>query len=63
MRDYLVRWEIDVFDAESPEDAARMALESIKDLTNETHVFEVTATNGDGNVKTTYTVDLDPIES
>jgi hypothetical protein len=40
MRHYLTRWEIDVY-ADSPEDAARCALEIQRDPTSTATVFEV----------------------
>lgn len=41
MADYAVRWEIDVFDVDGPEDAARKALAIQRDPASTAVVFDV----------------------
>lgn len=52
MTNYLVSWSIDI-DADSPEEAAQIALQYLKDEDSLAHVFEV----NDGDL--THKVDLD----
>lgn len=61
MPDYTVRWEIDVFDADSPEDAARKALAVQRDPSSTATVFDVRRNAGD--VETiARRVDLEEVE-
>ena len=53
----LVRWEIDLWDVDTPEDAARKALDILRDPEAIANVFEVT--NADGTVTK---VDLDELD-
>lgn len=65
-RSYHVTWEIDFDegDCDSPEDAARRALDYIKRDDSIAHVFEVTEIrrHGKGSVRARHTVDLDALD-
>ncbi|MGB9886651.1 MAG: hypothetical protein ACPLRW_06600 [Moorellales bacterium] len=56
MPEYRVVWEIDV-EAESPDEAARLALQCVSDRTSIAHVFEVYDAYGNA-----HRVDLDGLE-
>jgi hypothetical protein len=62
MSDYLVRWSINLY-ANSPREAAQMALEIQKDATSIAHVYEVIKI-GEGLARDEHTlIDLDFPES
>lgn len=48
MRRYLVTWEIDIFDAASPEDAARKAFEIMQRPGTSATVFDVIEHDSNG---------------
>ena len=55
MTDFRVVWEIDIFDADGPEDAARKALEIQRDSDSIAVAFEVI----EPETSTAWQVDLD----
>ena len=55
MKQYLVKWEIDVFDAENPHHAAQIAHEIMKDPQSSANVFDVR----DVHNNTEHEIDLD----
>lgn len=61
MADYRVKWEIDVFDVDSAEDAAREALRIQRDPASTATVFDVLPVQPPGLVPFT-TVDLDEVD-
>lgn len=66
MTQHMVTWSVDVFDATTPEEAARKALAMIQDPASIAHVFEVAEVRCAGGIfraeMTSVTVDLDEID-
>ena len=58
LKNYLVTWTIEVFDAESVEDAAEMAFNSIREEDTIATVFEVYEEIEDGYSKVGIEVDV-----
>lgn len=59
---YLVTWEIDIEDADSPEDAARQAFAHMQRPGTSANVFKVKTRDASGVCQGITTVDLDELD-